>query len=40
MGLSICRKIIEIHGGSITARNKPDGGALVTVVLEAQNHES
>jgi len=27
MGLSICRRIIERHGGSITARSKPGQGA-------------
>jgi two-component system sensor kinase FixL len=27
MGLAICRRMLEIHGGRIQARNHPDGGA-------------
>ncbi len=27
IGLSICRTIIEAHGGHITGQNEPDGGA-------------
>lgn len=33
MGLSICRSIMESHGGSIWAENEPQGGATVTVSL-------
>lgn len=33
LGLSICRGIIEAHGGTIAATNHPDGGAVVTVRL-------
>lgn len=33
LGLSICRGIVEAHGGTIAAANHPDGGALVTVCL-------
>jgi signal transduction histidine kinase len=35
LGLPIARRIIELHGGSISAANRPDqrGGALVTVTL-------
>ncbi len=28
LGLSICKAIVEAHGGSISAQNDPDGGAL------------
>jgi two-component system sensor kinase FixL len=33
IGLAICRKILERHGGSITASSKPGGGAKFTITL-------
>jgi two-component system, NtrC family, nitrogen regulation sensor histidine kinase NtrY len=33
LGLTLCREIVEAHGGRLSLTNRPDGGAAVTVWL-------
>jgi signal transduction histidine kinase len=35
VGLTICRKIIERHGGTITSRSKPGKGTTFVITLPA-----
>src|SRR5579862_159791 len=35
LGLSICYGIVQEHGGSISGRNHPEGGAIIEVALPA-----
>lgn len=40
IGLAICKKIVERHGGTITARGTPGVGAVFTILMPTrQNHE-
>ena len=36
VGLAICKKIVERHGGQITARSAPGQGAAFTVTVPAK----
>ena len=38
LGLSRSRRLIELHGGSITIANRPGGGAQVVILLPDVAH--
>ncbi|HWN68105.1 MAG TPA: HAMP domain-containing sensor histidine kinase [Haliangium sp.] len=37
LGLAICKRLVELHGGAITAANADDGGAVFTVRISRSN---
>ena len=39
IGLSVCRTIVSVHGGSLTVRNRSEGGASVIFTLPAREEE-
>jgi signal transduction histidine kinase len=39
LGLCISKRIVEYHGGRITAKNRPEGGAVVAIILPAPSAE-
>jgi signal transduction histidine kinase len=38
LGLSVCRRVVAEHGGTLTGGNRPGGGACFTVTLPGPNH--
>jgi signal transduction histidine kinase len=40
LGLSVCKRLVEAHGGVIRAENRPGGGAVLTVRLPQQPGEA
>jgi PAS domain S-box-containing protein len=40
LGLPVTKKIIELHGGAISIRNKPEGGVRVTITLKQAKGET
>jgi two-component system sensor histidine kinase KdpD len=40
LGLAICKGIVEAHGGSITAQNRPGGGTIIKVTLPVAEGDS
>ena len=35
IGLAICKSIVQNHGGKIIAENRPEGGAVFSITLQA-----
>jgi signal transduction histidine kinase len=40
LGLSLCKKIVERHGGSIKAIGTPDEGATFVITLPIKQNEN
>src|SRR5262249_46045877 len=38
LGLAVSKTIVALHGGAIWAANRPEGGAVVTIVLRSPSH--
>jgi len=37
IGLAITRRVVQMHGGKVTAKNAPDGGLVVEISLPVIN---
>jgi len=40
LGLSVCRRVVAEHGGTLTGENRPGGGARFTITLPAAGEGS
>jgi signal transduction histidine kinase len=40
MGLSVCKSIVESHGGKISVENNPEGGATFYFILPVSEESS
>jgi signal transduction histidine kinase len=40
IGMAITRRVVDAHNGSVSAKNKKDGGLVVTIVLPLANDAS
>lgn len=39
LGLSVCRRVVQDHGGQLLGANRPEGGACFTITLPVSGHE-
>jgi len=39
LNLHHCKKIVEIHGGKISAKNNENGGAVVTISIPIKKND-